>query len=420
MSLTHDAAAMMSHLAFRSWVLWLLLSLPCCDMAVVQAVTAAQAAEDASAQIADRLVGQSVDIELQSGRILHNVAIEKVTPGKTSGGVVRLQVLNSTTQRHSTLGATAVRKVTTPRGSALLVFDAASKSLLPPDAEPSEPSSGGVRLWPELTGQQQAAALEKQKKFIQAVSERFADLKLRLYETQYFLFLSDLPPAAVTIYTAYLDKMHEQLCRAFAFRDKDEVWLGRKLPVIAFSQSQPFAEFETEYFKHEVGSQKLQGVANLQGNGNVVIACHCGQDPYYFAGVIVHETTHGFLHRYKSGQLVPSWLNEGIADWVAMTVVRSDSGVRNKVKTGLERMRRLGTLGGDFFTADYIAPEQYGMAVAIVDYLLRRNPKGFREMIEGIKRGEKWQAALKKNYRVTPEELAYQFGMSVGIPNLKP
>ena len=117
--------------------------------------------------------------------------------------------------------------------------------------------------------------------------------------------------------------------------------------------------------------------------------------PYYFAGVIVHETTHGFLHRYKSGQFVPSWLNEGIADWVAMTVVRSDNGVRNKVKAGLERMRRLGTLGGDFFTAQYIAREQYGMAVAIVDYLLRRNPKGFREMIEGIK-GRKWQAASKK------------------------
>ena len=170
MCLTHDAAAMMSYLSYRSGVLWLLLSLSCCNVTVVQAATAAEASKDASAKTADQLVGQSVDIELQSGRILQNVAIEKVTPGKTAGGVVRLQVLNSTTQRRSTLGATAVRKVTTPAGDALLVYDAASKSLLPLDTEPSKPTSGGVRLWPELTDQQQAAALEKQRKFIQAVS----------------------------------------------------------------------------------------------------------------------------------------------------------------------------------------------------------------------------------------------------------
>ena len=102
-----------------------------------------------------------------------------------------------------------------------------------------------------------------------------------------------------------------------------------------------------------------------------------------------------------------------------MTVVRNDKGV-HKVKAALDRMKRIGTLGGDFFTAQYIAPEQYGMAVAMVDYLLRRNPKGFREMIESIKRGEKWPVALKKIYRVTPEELAYQFGMALGIPNLRP
>ena len=49
----------------------------------------------------------------------------------------------------------------------------------------------------------------------------------------------------------------------------------------------------------------------------------------------------------------------------------------------------------------------------MVDYLLRTNPKGFRAMIDNIKLGESWQNALKKSYRMTPEQLTQQFGMSM-------
>ena len=69
----------------------------------------------------------------------------------------------------------------------------------------------------------------------------------------------------------------------------------------------------------------------------------------------------------------------------------------------------------------FLAAGQYGMATALVDYLLRSNPKGFRAMIDSIKLGESWQSALKKSYRMTPEQLTQQFGAAVvGIPNLRP
>ncbi len=61
------------------------------------------------------------------------------------------------------------------------------------------------------------------------------------------------------------------------------------------------------------------------------------------------------------------------------------------------------------------------MATAMVDFMIRSNPKAFRLLIDDIKSGIKWQDALKKTYKVTPEELTQKFGMTVaGIPMLRP
>ena len=278
----------------------------------------------------------------------------------------------------------------------------------------------GVWLWPELTDEQQKEALKQVKDFVAKVQQKFAPLNMHLYETRYYLFLSDLPPEVASLYTTCLDEMHEELCKAFAVKDKDRVWLGGKVPVIAFIHGESFAQFEQEFFHNQVPTA-AQGLAHQGADGVVVISCHCGKDPYYFAGVIVHETTHGFIHRYKSPEFIPNWLNEGIAEWVSMTVVKKNQGVRRKVEMAIKQLRQTGTLGPNFFTAPNIAADQYGMATAMIDFMIHGNPKAFRLLIDNIKSGVKWQEALKKTYKVTPEELTQKFGMAVvGIPALTP
>ena len=134
---------------------------------------------------------------------------------------------------------------------------------------------------------------------------------MRLYETRNFLFLSDLPPPAANLYTSCLDEMHDQLCKAFAIKDRDRVWLGGKVPVIAFARGEYFAAFEEEFFKNRVDPRSAQGLAHQESTGQVVVSCHCGNDPYYFAAVLVHETTHGFVHRYKSAAAHPQLAQRG-------------------------------------------------------------------------------------------------------------
>ena len=105
----------------------------------------------------------------------------------------------------------------------------------------------GVWLWPELTDKQQAEGLAKQKSLLHKVADKFSSLHMRLYETQYFLFLTDLPPQWVPVYTSCLDAMHNQLCTAYGIKDKDRVWIG-KLPVVAFADRESFEEFEKTFF----------------------------------------------------------------------------------------------------------------------------------------------------------------------------
>ena len=278
----------------------------------------------------------------------------------------------------------------------------------------------GVWLWPELTAKEQEENLAKEKEFVHKVAKNFSSLHMQLYETRHFLFLTDLPPQWVEVYTSCLDAMHNQLCLAYAVKDKDRVWLGGKLPVIAFADRSSFEECEKTFFEHAVDGSLVQGLAHNASTGEVAVTCHCGKDPYYFAAVLVHETTHGFNHRYKSAVQLPSWLDEGIADWTAMTVVKKNTAVARKVQVGLTQAKQQGNLGGNFFGDGRLEGWQYGIASSMVEFLLRSNGKSFRKMLDAIKQGTKWRAALKEAYGVTPAELTVAYGRTVGIPDLRP
>jgi hypothetical protein len=442
----------------------LLTALSACLIGLCVAVGVAEDSPDATPG-ENPLVGREVNIELSSGKEMKEVKIEGVTEGKAPGSIAKLRIHDPASGGRPMLGAAAIKRITAPDGACLYVFHPGLKCLVSPEhlqdeaasewekkpdqprkAGSGKPSSGkrspadaeaerrkqneqkrkeffdktGVWLWPELTDEQQAEALAKTRQLIEKTQAAFPSLALKLHETKYYLFLSDMPPDVANLYTSCLDKMHDQLCRAFAIRDKNAVWQGGKLLVVAFVNGAHFAEFEKKFFNLDV-PPIAQGLAHMVPSGEVIVSCHAGKDPSYFASVIVHETTHGFLYRYRSPQIVPNWLNEGIAEWVAMTVVQQDQGVRRKVKAALERMKQNASLGENFFTAPNIAADQYGIATAMVDFMLQTNPKGFRELIDAIKAGQKWEVALKKIYGMTPEELAQKFGQRVvGVPMLKP
>ncbi len=410
-----------------------------------------------------QLVGARVNVELKQGKTLRNVLIAEATPGEKTGTVAKLRVVNTTTRAHSVLGATAVERVTTINGICRLIFDDETKALIAydpklreasrhadeeqrsrreaeadeePEAEateiePEQPrltekerkeyfDKHGVWPWPELTATAQEKEVAKQRDYLKKVRQKFSNRKMHLYETDYFLFLTDLPASKVKPCTANLDDMYSQLCKAFNVTGKARKYhfLG-KVVFIAFENGQDFKDFEKEFFSiNNTGA--AQGLSHMTSDGLVLISCFYGNDANYFAHLLVHETTHGFMHRYRTYRALPNWLDEGIAEWLGMNVVKKNHGIKLKQDQAKARMRRDNNLGGNFFTVDHIHGEQYGMAVLIADYLIKKDRSAFRELIDSIKAGVDWREALKNTYGLTTDELTQQFGKSIGLPNLKP
>lgn len=421
------------------------------------------------------LAGARVTVQLQSGKTVEGVSIVKVRPGRIPGTVASVTITGEGGRGGRVLGAAAVKEILAADGSCLLRYDEIARTLVRPGAEnleairkaaqetapkpahhkPSkgEPSQGkpderkppdepadrpapkddrqlprteaqrldffnktGVWLWPELTGQEQQAAVARHKEFLERVGKAVGGA-MRLYEAKYFLVYSDFPSRQATALAAYLDKVYGEQCKAFGIGQGTNIWLGKAV-VVAYQQQQSFARFEREFYNSEAGT--AQGRTHQRKDGTVVIACHQHGEPGVLAMVLAHETTHGFMHRYKSRQHLPAWIEEGAADFMAARLVPSCKIVQQDQQRALTQMRQTRSLGGDFFTARKIATWQYGVASSLTEFMLRTDPKGYRKLIEAVKMGQTWQEGLKAAYGVTPEELVEKYGRQIGIPNLKP
>src|SRR5205085_6993019 len=79
-----------------------------------------------------------------------------------------------------------------------------------------------------------------------------------------------------------------------------------------------------------------------------------------------------------------------------------------------------GAVGGDFFRNEgNIDFDDYGLAVSMVDFMLKHDPKKFVEFIDGIKAGLTRQESMQQNYGLTPQEFVAAYGRSIGVSNLR-
>lgn len=117
---------------------------------------------------------------------------------------------------------------------------------------------------------------------------------------------------------------------------------------------------------------------------------------------------------------IPSWVNEGIADWIAATVVK-DKEVQRRQKTALDRIQQTGSLGGTFFEESRtIESWQYGVASSLVEIMLRIDPSKYRQFLTHIKEGVSSEESLQKAYGMSKEQLIKKYGALAGVPNLQP
>jgi hypothetical protein len=275
----------------------------------------------------------------------------------------------------------------------------------------------GQAYWPELTDEQRAEFIDEEKRFAdEEVSKRFADL--RLYETDHFLFYSTIPPKDVGRYILQLDRMYDLLVKIFQLSPSAEVFRGKGV-VYCFQTQKEFLIFEGEFMGSPTELNVL-GLCHCFKDGRTLLSCYMGDDPLRFEHVLVHEMSHGFIHRYKTPVDVPSWLNEGIAEYVGKTLVPKAKRVDEYIALALQLARATGRLGDDFFNEDQaIDAEEYGAGAALVLFLLKDSDR-FVQLFEGIKGGLPTEEALARAYGCDFAGLTQAFGRSVGLPRLRP
>jgi hypothetical protein len=274
----------------------------------------------------------------------------------------------------------------------------------------------GVTPWPELTNEEHDETIEENRKQVEKIKTMFPNMAV--YETAEFTFCSNIPRDQVGPYVSNLDRMYDMMSRMYGIKKGTPVWRGKCL-VAAFIEKSQFEEFERAFFKFSAVG--YFGICNWLPDGRVVVGCYRGDDRNDFAQMLVHETSHGFIFRYHTSRPLPSWINEGMAEWIGATLVPASTAVRRSEQASLVSMRATQSMQG-LFDSDPISkiPDSYGMASSLTTFMIRADQKKYVAFIDGIKEGKTWQESLKDSYHATPEQLVTEYGRSIGIPDLKP
>lgn len=378
--------------------------------------------------LADRLgphVGQTLDlVELGTGRRFVRPTLEGVVAKKGQATGLRLRAEGETTVTSVSLAGVA--KIVAGRETihesastgkvwsqlrgrrAKEVYDQAVAESV------ARMKAHGTKPWPVLSSAEHAAEVESLGRFVEEVRAVFPGLAIT--ETHEFLVASDIPAAQLAPYVASLDTMHDFLCDLYGIPRGEPLWKGKCL-VVAFLREDDYVAFEGRFMQTD--TRGTHGMCHQRSDGRVVMACHRGNDAAAFAHMIVHETSHGFNHRWMSPEKLPNWLNEGIAEWVGARVVKNCDQVPLKEAHALVAMRSEGDLGPAFFTAANIQPVQYGMASGLVKLLVSRDAKKFATLVRSIKEGMPAEEALQESFGGSLDDLVRAYGAAVGVPGLR-
>ena len=239
-------------------------------------------------------------------------------------------------------------------------------------------------------------------------------------EREFFLIVTDIPPAQGDVHFRYLDRLYEDMCNSFGIPIGTNLWQGKCI-VCAFQDREKFVRFEVEFMKSSRESASGAGGFCYGNDDRIVISLFKSDlKEARFAYVLVHETSHGIVNRFLSDVQIPSWLNEGMALWIGASIVKDDrETLQSSLEESIATLRQQNSLDG-MFEIKQIHGKYYGGSAAVVDLLLNRKKGAFRQYFIDLKHGYSQEEALQRSFGLTPQKLATEYGRSIGVQKLTP
>ncbi|MCS7034225.1 MAG: hypothetical protein NZ561_09550 [Phycisphaerae bacterium] len=256
--------------------------------------------------------------------------------------------------------------------------------------------------YPLSTPELAAAAMERARVHAARAREELG-LILHEFQTPHFIVFTDWHPGDHQFIRKNLEAAYSAVAAQFGLSPKDNIFVG-KLAVFMFERNGDFARFartidEIEsmesafgyYCGHESGMGHLaMWKPDAAAEGGDLRAAQ-----RKWARVLTHEFTHAFIHRYRSNQQVPRWLNEGTAEVVAHRLfpnpqhrgLAKDLAVRQDID--------LESLFDDEFVP---SGELYPVMETMVELLIATDRGRFVRLFDQIKQGVDPEAALQQLY----------------------
>lgn len=374
----------------------------------------------------DKLIDRIVGVELIDETYLADVTLTDLV--REDGEVSELVVRENTTTRR--LAAKEVAEVyldgepcdvalsLNQRG--LEISQKKRKERLRRDAEASSRlTERKQKLWPRQTKALYQQAMKEHEAHLEQVRKLFPARSFEVEQSRYYILCSDLDPAESRQILTSLDRLYDALCDGFGIPIGMNVWHGKCI-VHAFRERADFLAWEEHYYKNGTTTSGARVHWNL-GTGRVIITLSPQRSLSGKLGLLVHETTFGLIHRYRSSMPVPKWMRVGISEWASETVVPEFEGPSARRDVAIATCKRSKTISFDFLVDEGVVEGDagVGLASALVRFLHEKDKRKYRQYCLAIKDGRFAEESLKLAYGWDYDALINAFGKSIGVSKLR-
>ena len=299
----------------------------------------------------------------------------------------------------------AVKKDPAPRAQPGSVVPAV------PHAQPGGVTTDAPRAqpWSVATDAQRAEALTDMKADADLWLKQ-VNLRYSVVEAKYWVVYADLPIDETKDLARRMDAMYQTVAQMFALPDGLNIFHGKAVVIISATEPH-YRAIEMAAF-NSMPPPGAIGLCHMVGP-KVVVTAYKSDDANRFMATLVHEASHGFMHRYGSPSRLPSWADEGYAEYVAAESFPNSTTKGDRKPQGLQWIRS-GTndiqnvLRMNYEDGSWPGPDAIGYAIGYlaVDYLVQTNRKGFGEWVKDVKSGLSWEEALQKRFGWSAAQLA--------------
>ena len=248
----------------------------------------------------------------------------------------------------------------------------------------------------------QEAEADARREAVEAA--RLIGVRLREVSTPHFLIFTDWEPIDDAWLAEQLEGAYALLCREFDVDDDQPVFIGR-LPVYMFHDNGDmlrYAQLVDGFGGPGMGIAAYH-FGRSDGIGKMVMSKPIATDSVplplaqqLWRRTLTHEFVHAFLARYRGNGFLPRWMNEGLAEMLAETILPRP-GAFATARMAAARGTDISFLFDD---ANLPGGEMYPVMMSITQALYRDDPGKFVNMVDRIKSGEDAEAVLRELYDV--------------------